>query len=379
MHDINRSLESQKITLIGAAINLILSVAKVTVGIIGQSQALIADGIHSVSDLLSDALVWFAAKHAGEAPDDGHPYGHGRFETAATLGLGIVLLIIATGIILDAISRLFDPENLLQPTFITIVVAALSIVSKEALYWYTIRTANKLHSPMLKANAWHHRSDAISSVIVLIGVVGTILGLPYLDAIAATLVGAMVAYIGWKLGIPALDELVDKGIEVDKLENLKTVIRQVDGVQSLHMLRTRHHGNQVAADLHIQVEPFLSVSEGHMIAVAVEAAAKNANCNIHDVTVHIDPEDDEKNESCAHLPTREKVLRIIRHALVDSQCEVEIEKTGLHYLDGKIHIDIYLPLNCLDHFNSKTLQTKIKSSLNTGCFGKINIYFNDNE
>ncbi len=197
-----RKRTTQQVTLVGALINTLLSVVKIAVGLIAQSQALVADGIHSLSDLLSDVLVYVAAQHAGHGPDSDHPYGHGRFETAATLGLGILLVMVALGISWDAVSRLFTPEKLLHPGPMALYAAALSIVAKEALYHYTVRAARRIRSDMLQANAWHHRSDAASSIVVLVGVAGTMAGLPYLDAIAAFAVGLMVAKIGWDLAGP---------------------------------------------------------------------------------------------------------------------------------------------------------------------------------
>ncbi|MES9846020.1 MAG: cation diffusion facilitator family transporter, partial [Candidatus Sedimenticola sp. 6PFRAG5] len=194
---------TQRVTVIGAVFNLLLAVGKTVFGFIAQSHALIADGVHSLSDLLSDALVYFAAAHAHQGPDSDHPYGHGRFETAATMGLGIILLLIAAGITWDAAHRLFEPDALLQPSTLAIYVALLSVVVKELLYHYTMRVAKRINSEMLRANAWHHRSDSVSSVVVVIGVGGTLAGLPYLDAIAAIGVGLMIAHIGWEIGWPA--------------------------------------------------------------------------------------------------------------------------------------------------------------------------------
>jgi len=340
---------------------------------------LLADGVHSLSDLLSDILVWFAAKHSAAAPDAEHPYGHGRYETAATLGLGVFLIIIAVSIIMDAIARLFNPASLLKPEFITLIIAAVSIVANEALYWYTILVANKYDSIMLKANAWHHRSDAVSSIIVLLGIAGTMAGLPYLDAIAAVLVGVMIAYIGFKLAAPALEELVDKGMEEEKLESLKSAIKNVDGVQSLHTFRTRKHGPTASVDLHIQVEPFLSVSEGHMVAVAVENAARKAGNDIADVTVHIDPEDDELNDASRSLPARGEVLIILQKAFSGSDCEMLIKKIQLHYLAGKIHVDFYLPLSCLKTHKSDDLKSLIDRTLaNFEYFAESRVFFTDN-
>lgn len=285
-----RKRTTQQVTLVGALINTLLSVVKIAVGLIAQSQALVADGIHSLSDLLSDVLVYVAAQHAGHGPDSDHPYGHGRFETAATLGLGILLVMVALGISWDAVSRLFTPEKLLHPGPMALYAAALSIVAKEALYHYTVRAARRIRSDMLQANAWHHRSDAASSIVVLVGVAGTMAGLPYLDAIAAFAVGLMVAKIGWDLGWPAFQELVDEGLDEDRIKYIREIIFAVGGVDAIHMLRTRKIGGLASADVHVLVAPWISVSEGHMISQLVTDQLLLEVEELSDVTVHIDPE-----------------------------------------------------------------------------------------
>ena len=170
-----RGRSTRRVAVVSGLVNLFLSIAQVIVGTIANSAALVADGIHSASDLLSDVLVWFAARHAAQAPDEDHPYGHGRFETAATLGLGILLAIVAFGIMWNGVERLFDADRPI-PGQLALLVAAVGIVAKESLYWYTIAVAKRLKSDMLRANAWHHRSDALSSIVVLIGVGGALIG-----------------------------------------------------------------------------------------------------------------------------------------------------------------------------------------------------------
>ncbi|TEU22659.1 MAG: cation transporter, partial [Gammaproteobacteria bacterium] len=170
-----RTKASQKVTIIGAIVDFLLAVFKVLAGVIGNSGALIADGVHSFSDILSDGVVLYAAKHSAEEADDEHPYGHERFETVATLGLAVVLVIVGTGIIFDAFDRLSSPTELSHSTLL-LSVAALSIFSKEALYWYTLKVAKTYKSEMLKANAWHSRSDALSSIVVFIGILGSLNG-----------------------------------------------------------------------------------------------------------------------------------------------------------------------------------------------------------
>ncbi|MBT3745009.1 MAG: cation transporter, partial [Candidatus Thioglobus sp.] len=269
MNTNNRAKASQKVTLIGAVVDFFLAIFKIVIGILGNSGALIADGIHSFSDLLSDGVVLYAAKHSSEEADDEHPYGHERFETVATLGLAIILAVIGIGIIFDAFDRLSNPSDLSHPTLL-LSIAAISIFSKEALYWYTLKVAKTYKSEMLRANAWHHRSDALSSIVVFIGILGSLNGYLYLDGIAAIVVGFMVLYIAWELGLSATKELVDTSIDAQQVEKLRYAIGQISGVNSVHSLRTRKIGQLISCDVHVQVDPYLSVSEGHIISVSVE-------------------------------------------------------------------------------------------------------------
>jgi len=352
-----RGRETRTVALVSGIVNLLLSLAQIVIGLIANSAALVADGIHSASDLLSDGLVWFAARHAAMAPDEDHPYGHGRYETAATLGLGILLVLVALGIVWGGAERLLDTGRPIPGT-LALVVAAAGIVAKESLYWYTIAAAKRLNSAMLRANAWHHRSDAISSIVVLIGVGGAVLGFSYMDSLAAIVVGVMVGKIGWNLGWSALTELVDTALDEEQVGEAKRVVMAIDGVRSVHMLRTRRHGAEASADVHIQVAPRLSVSEGHMISQAVEDRMIEEVESITDVTVHIDPEDDEDAPTCAGLPLRADALQALEgvwnaiHA-IPAQREIR-----LHYLSGKIEVELILPLNSyVDADSSSQLQT----------------------
>lgn len=339
---------SRKAAVVGAATNSVLAVLKILFGWLGHSQSLVADGIHSLSDLLTDLLVLFTARHANEEPDEEHPYGHGRFETVGTLVLGAILIIVGGGIIWDAGNRLFFPEALLQPEILTLYVAAFSILANEGLFFYTRYLANLINSDLLRANAWHHRSDSVSSIVVLVGIGGTILGLPYLDAIAAVLVGVMVMKIGWDLGWQAIQELADAGLEEESLEEIHRVISSVSGVNNVHMLRTRKLGGHALADVHVQVDPWLSVSEGHRIAEVVQYGLIDRVDVLEDVTVHIDPEDDEAGPSCAKLPLREEAEGLLVSRWSDIDCFDLRKRIVLHYLSGRIDVDLYLPSDCFD-------------------------------
>ena len=359
-----RGRETRKVALVSGLVNFFLSVVQIVVGLIANSAALVADGIHSVSDLFSDVLVWFAARHAAQAPDADHPYGHGRFETAATLGLGLLLSLVALGIVWNGIERLLDTGRPI-PGEIALVVAVIGIAAKESLYWYTIMVARRLNSEMLRANAWHHRSDALSSVVVLIGVGGAVLGFSYMDALAAIVVGLMVLKIGWDLGWGALSELVDTALDVQQVAEVKQLIETIDGVRSVHMLRTRRHGPEAGADVHVQVAPRLSVSEGHMISQAVEDRLKQQVDSMTDVTVHIDPEDDEDAPRCSGLPLRVEV----EQALVERWRSVEGFTTPheirLHYLAGKVDAELVLPIESyVDQKATEVLRVKLLDAAN---------------
>lgn len=284
-----RYLAIRNATLVGVGINILLAVFKLMFGLIGQSQALIADGLHSLSDLISDGVVLIAAKYSVREADAEHPYGHGRFETLATVIVGCLLLTLAIGMLIDAGYRLLTPTLLLQPTLLTLWVAAFSILAKEGLYQYTLYVAKQIRSHMLHANAWHHRSDAISSIIVLIGVAGSILGLPWLDAVAAIGVSFMIAQIGWQLGWRSINELLDKGLEHEKIKQVEAIILSVEGVHSLHNLRSRYMGMNVLVDVHIVVDGAISVFEGHEIGEVVRHRLIEEIEELTEVLVHIDP------------------------------------------------------------------------------------------
>lgn len=342
-HSSRRYKDTIKVTLVGSAVDLVLGVAKIIIGFAAQSQALIADGVHSLSDLVTDFAVLYAAKHSHREADDAHPYGHGRIETVATVGLGIALIGVAFGIVIDATHRLFNPTTLFIPGTLALVIALISVLSKEAIYQYTMVIARRYRSNMLRANAWHSRSDAISSIIVVVGILGSMAGLVYLDAIAAIGVGIMIAKIGWDLSWHSLKELIDTGLEADRLEEITKLILDVDGVKTLHILRSRLMGADALIDVHIQVEPRISVSEGHYISETVRSKLIRGIEEVVDVMVHIDPEDDEDGPINTKLPLRKEMLKKLESAWSDVDVAKQIENITLHYLLGKVQIELLLP------------------------------------
>ena len=339
-----RYAASRRVTLVSVAWNLLLTVAQVIIGIAGHSQALVADGMHTLSDFITDFMVLFALKHARKDADEEHPYGHARFETAVTMILGIMLVVVGAGIAINAGIRLTTAQTFIVPSPVTLLIAVITLVAKEVLYRYTMSVANRYASNMLRANAWHHRSDALSSLIVAAGIGGSLLGFAYLDSVAALVVALMVAKVGIDLAWQSLRELVDTGLSHDDLESMRQAILSISGVKALHLLRTRRVGGQALADVHIIVDDRVSVSEGHQISEAVRVRLIGEIAPLADVMVHIDTEEDVDGPSCADLPLRDEVERRLENYFRGIPEARQIVHTTLHYLNGRIDIELRLPL-----------------------------------
>ncbi|MDH5766352.1 MAG: cation diffusion facilitator family transporter [Gammaproteobacteria bacterium] len=359
-----RKNSMDKATWWGIIVNLVLAIGKLIIGFFGHSQALVADGLHSLSDLISDGLVLLATHHASADADEDHPYGHARYETLATIALGVLLIAVGIGISIDAVHRILNPEHLLIPSAFTLWIAGLSIASKEVLYQYTAYIARQVKSKLLHANAWHHRTDAISSIVVFFGIIGAINGIEMLDAIAAVIVALMIIKIGWELSHNSVQELVDTALEPDTVDAIKQHIMGVDGVLECHMLRTRRMGHNALVDVHILVNSKLSVSEGHQISEAVEYSLISDFEDINDVTVHIDPEDDEHTpNSCKHLPLRNEIINQLKESWVDIPETQYVKEFTLHYLDGMVSVEVKIPFTILTQIeDALKLQAKIQAS-----------------
>lgn len=358
-----RTKEINRVTWWGLVVNLVLAIVKLIGGVVGQSQSLIADGIHSLSDLASDAMVLVAAKHAGEEADDDHPYGHGRFETLGTVGLALFLILVAAGIAYDAAHRVIEGQVQAVPHLFTLVIAIFSILANEGLYFFTHRVGIRINSKMLIANAWHHRSDAISSIVVLAGIAGAQLGLPVLDPIAAIVVALMIAKIGYDLGYHSLQELVDSALDPETVEKIKEKILENEDVLEMHMLRTRRMGHTALVDVHILVQPKLSVSEGHHISVDVERSLIESFDEINDVTVHIDPENDEYETFSGNLPLRSELIIELNSKWSQVPELKAIDDITLHYLSGKIIVEASAPIAILNSLKeAETIQAKFKEA-----------------
>lgn len=358
-----RYREVRKVTVIGSVVDFVLGVAKIITGWFANSQALIADGIHSLSDLLTGFIVLYAAKHSHKSADEIHPYGYGRIETLATVSLGIVLISVAVGIAYEAVKRLNDPAVALDFTTMALLIALLSVISKEWVYRYTISAAQRLHSDLLTASAWHSRSDAFSSIVVLIGISGVMFGYPYWDAVAAVVVAAMIAKIGSGLVRSSTLELIDVALDPDKVSAIRRHIHAVTGVRSVHTLRTRKSAGSVFVDVHIQVDPRLSVSEGHQIGDSVRRRLLQQVDEVTDVTVHIDPENDESGSPCHDLPLREQIIAELKQRWPQLPVSA-VEAVTLHYLSGAIDVELDLPVEILQSIDeAKHLVQQLKQAV----------------
>ncbi len=330
-----------RVTIVGALVNVFLSIIKIGFGILGQSAALIADGVHSLSDLASDLLVLVAVKLGAREADHDHPYGHRRFETIATVILGVGLITVAAGIAWDVYERFLQPERMLIPKSSALGIAAISILSNEWLYQYTKRVATITRSKLLMANAWHHRSDAISSVIVLIGVAVALFGYVWADALAAVLVALMVAKIGVNLVSDSIKELVDTGLSDSLVGEIRAEIVATDGVNDIHLLRTRQMGEDALVDAHIVVNSRITVSEGHMIGDVVRDVLINRFDDVQEVLVHVDPENDESKISTEKPLLREDIDTLLQEYLAENY--PLIDSFRIHYLKGSVEIEVILP------------------------------------
>ena len=283
-----RSAAASRSTWVSVAVNLVLTIAQISAGILAKSQGLIADGIHTLSDLVADFVVLFANHHSQKDADTDHPYGHQRFETAASLVLGALLLAVGLGMLWSAAAKLQNPESIATVHVTALWVAGVALVAKELLFRYMLSVAKKVKSSMLVANAWHARSDAASSLVVGVGIIGNLMGYPILDPIAAALVGFMVTKMGWGFGWDALHDLMDRAVDEIEVAAIRQTLVDTPGISSVHDVRTRKMGDMIVVDAHLEVDATLSVEQGHDIAVAARARVMQRH-RVLNMMTHVDP------------------------------------------------------------------------------------------
>ncbi|WP_051229186.1 cation diffusion facilitator family transporter [Paludibacterium yongneupense] len=331
-------------TLVSVAVNVLLSTIQIGVGLFARSSALVADGVHSLSDLVADFVVLLANRYSHKEADEDHPYGHFRFETAASLVLGVLLLAVGIGMLWSSALKFRDPTLIPRVHLVALWVALIALVAKECLFRYMLRIARRVKSSMLVANAWHARSDAASSLVVALGIVGNVSGLPLLDPLAAALVGFMVLKMGWEFGYEALQDLMDRGLEEAEVAAMRAVLSATEGVVNAHDMRTRKTGDLALVEAHLLVDSHISVSEGHQVALQARQNVL-ARFPVADVTIHIDA-DHADGPANLGLPSRENLLALTNAALGERR--LQLSQLRAHYLEGEVELDIFLSPNEAD-------------------------------
>lgn len=290
-----REDEITRVTLAGSVVNLLLVGLKALAGVAGHSAAMVSDAVHSLSDFVTDIVVLVFVRVSARPQDEGHDYGHGKFETLATLFIGLALAAAAVGIVVSGATKLaswLQGEGLPSPGKIALWAALISIITKEILFQYTRIKGRKLNSPALEANAWHHRSDALSSIGAAIGIGGAIvLGERWtvLDPLASIVVGAMLVKVAWDLLGPSFGELTDSSLPTDMEQEMLRIISAVEGVEDPHNLRTRRIGNHIAAEVHIRLDGKLTLESAHEKASEVERRFKERFGKESHIIIHMEP------------------------------------------------------------------------------------------
>jgi cation diffusion facilitator family transporter len=287
-----RAAAASRSTWVSVLVNVLLSIVQIGVGVVSKSQGLVADGLHSLSDLVSDFVVLFVSRHSQRDADIDHPYGHQRFENAASLVLGIILLGVGGGMLWAAYLKLESPASVPTVEPIALWVAGIALLAKEGLFRYMLSVAKRVKSSMLVANAWHARSDAASSLVVGIGIAGNLAGYPILDPIAALIVGLMVGRMGWSFAWDALHDLMDRSADEGEVAAIRQTLVDTPGVAGVHDVRTRKMGDMIVVDAHLEVDAGITVEQGHNIAVDARKRVMQRH-RVLNLMTHVDP---------AHVP-----------------------------------------------------------------------------
>ena len=284
-----------KVTWIGFFVNVLLSVGNLIAGFVGRSGAMIADGVHSVSDFATDIVVLLFVRISAKPKDEDHDYGHGKYETLATVVIGVALAAVAIGILVDSaerIAQVLRGESIARPGIVALVAAGVSIVANEVPYWYTMLTAKRVDSPALKANAWHHRSDAFSSIGTLIGIGGAYFlseQWRVLDPIAAIVVGALIIKVAYDLVMPGLNELLERSLPKEQEDEIVALVLADKRLSDVHNLKTRRIGAGIAVELHVRVQGNMTVNESHAITRNIEQLLRQQYGDRTQVIIHIEP------------------------------------------------------------------------------------------
>ncbi|MBF0352205.1 MAG: cation diffusion facilitator family transporter [SAR324 cluster bacterium] len=331
-----------RITWIGVIANLLLTLLKLVVGVIGKSSALIADAAHSLSDLLTDAVALWALKVSQQPKDQNHPYGHGKFESMGTLIISSILFITGVGIAWQSLQKIDNPVT---PDISTLWAALISIVVKEWMYHATVRVGKRTNSQVLIANAWHHRSDAISSVAAFIGIGLSQFGYPVMDPVTGVLVALIIIKMSITLSFSSARELTDTQPEEEVNEKVDKILQNIEEVVNYHEIRARKMGPYLLVDLHIQVDSAMSVSAAHQVAQRVQLDVLKKVPIIHEVLVHVDAEEDTELVNPKLMRSQKEIEREILDRLQNFNEIDQISHILCHFLNNQLTVQITINLN----------------------------------
>lgn len=279
---------AKKSTYVSIVVNVFLTIIQVVIGVISGASSLVADGIHSLSDLISDFLVLIARNYSQKDADEDHPYGHYRYENAASFFIGLILIFVACGMVYSAIIKLENHDLLQKVSSIALWIACLTLISKELLFRYMLKEAEKIKSSLLVANAWHARSDAASSLVAGLGILGNLSGHYFLDPVAAIIVALVIGKMGITFTWSSLHDLMDKAADKETVERVKKTILETPGVLGFHDMKTRKIGDLIIVDVHLEINGKLTVEEGHQIAVETRKRVM-AQHEVLNLMTHVDP------------------------------------------------------------------------------------------
>lgn len=347
-------------TAVSILVNAFLSIIKTTGGFLTGSTVLIADGVHSLADLVTDVFTYALIRIAGKEPDDDHPYGHGKFETFGTMFLAIFLGGVSIAIGLEAVESLQNIEKQKPLTYMALGIAAISILANELLYQFCAFKGKQVNSKIIIANAWHHRTDSFSSIAALVGIGLNMYGFLIADAVAALVVTAFLLKISYKIGRSAFDELVDASVDQDVLDKISASVLSNSGVLNFHQLRARSIGGQIFVDVHADVPTDISVSEGHAIAHSVEESIFNDINHVADVTVHVDPKKARQKALPAEL-FRNNLEPLLKDILQNHKKEIKLDHLQIHVLEDGYYADIRLQKIKLTDDDVQTLKKALES------------------
>jgi len=355
-----RYRETRRVSLWAAGINFFLGLLKLLGGFFGGSTALMTDGIHSFSDIVADGFVIAAAKFGQHEADEDHPYGHRRIETLATVGVGMIILFLGLGMGYRAAIELWH-HSVETPDFFTLIIAGISVLANEGLFFYTLKVGKKIRSELLIANAYHSRGDSLTSIVVFLSLIGTQLGWTFLDALGALVVAVYLMKMGVEWGLKAIYELVDAGLDAKTLREIVDTIHATPGVIHSHRLRTRKMAEQVFLDVHIQVSPYLSVSEGHYIGEAVRMRLSQSFPQLFDITVHVDIDEHPEGIPKNLPPSSETLARALIAKVPEISWEAVLNYRA-HYFVNHQELDLTLALSLLEKYSASFLEEKCQAA-----------------